>query len=263
MRFLLLLLVFLSGKLFAQIPNPGFESWVAGNWQLEPEGWTTSNGQVLPAVTQDNDSYEGIFAMRVDAVNDGLGAYGWAECTIPIDYIPSSLDFYVKAGTEFGSVNVSISFWNNEFLFNSFEWNSGSSIDEWTYISIPMEQNEPVLTHAVIQVDAIVGDLVAGTAWISVDAMGFDGTLSDEQVVVNKDIQIYPNPAADRVNIQNFKEVIDYVSIYDNSGKLVEQKRANKSYNQIDVSQLPVGTYLMVATLENGKSISKKLLIVR
>jgi len=126
-----------------------------------------------------------------------------------------------------------------------------------------MEQNEPVLTHAVIQVDAIVGDLVAGTAWISVDAMGFDGTLSDEQVVVNKDIQIYPNPAADRVNIQNFKEVIDYVSIYDNSGKLVEQKRANKSYNQIDVSQLPVGIYLMVATLENGKSISKKLLIVR
>ncbi len=260
MRSLLLLSVFLSSSLFAQIPNPGFESWVVGNWQLDPEGWTTANGQLLPAVIQDNDAYEGDYAMRVNAIDDGLGAFGWAECTVPITYIPSSLDFYVKAGTEFGGVSVSISFYNNEFLFNSFDWNSGSPIEEWTLISIPLEQEEPVLTHAVIRVEAQVGDLVPGTAWISVDAMGFEGPLSDDDVMGDEKLELYPNPASDYIILDGIS-ANSTVRIMNVSGQTVFESNPATSQMRLDVQNFAQGLYIINIQNPDKINISRKLVI--
>ncbi|MGB6037225.1 MAG: T9SS type A sorting domain-containing protein [Cryomorphaceae bacterium] len=259
MRFLLLLSVFLTGSLFAQIPNPGFESWIVGNWLLDPEGWTNGNNQ-FAMVTQDEDAFEGDFAMRVDAVNNGLGAFGWAECTVPIDYIPSSLNFYAKAGTEFGGVIVTISFYNNESLFNSFEWNSGTSIEEWTLVSIPLEQNEPVLTHAVIRVEAQVGDLVPGTAWISVDAMGFEGALSDGDMVVDKNLELYPNPAADYIILDGIPPN-STVRIMNIAGQMVFESNSSTTLLRLDVQDFAKGLYILNVQAANRVSTSQKLVI--
>ncbi|MCZ4410736.1 T9SS type A sorting domain-containing protein [Cryomorphaceae bacterium 1068] len=260
MRFLLLLSVFLSSSLLAQIPNPGFESWIVGNWQLDPEGWTTSNGQLIPAVYQDTDSYEGEFAMRVDAVDNGLGGYGFAECTVPIDYIPSSLDFYVKAGTEFGGVSVTISFYNNDFLFNSFDWNSGTSIEEWTLVSIPMEQNEPVLTHTVIRVEAQVGDLVPGTAWISVDAMGFEGPLSDGDIIDDRDFAIYPNPANDYIILDGLAPNAT-IRIINIAGQTVFESNSVATQMRLDLDNFAPGLYILDVQPVKKAGVSRKLVI--
>lgn len=260
MRSLLLLFVFLSSSLLAQIPNPGFESWVVGNWLLDPEGWTTSNGQLLPAVIQDSEAYEGNFAMRVNAVDIGVGAIGWAECTVPIDFIPSSLDFYAKAGTEFGGVSVTISFYNNEFLFNSFYWNSGSPIEEWTLVSIPLEQNEPVLTHAVIRVEAQVGDLVPGNAWISVDAMGFEGPLRNDDMIVDQDLEIYPNPASDYIILDGIS-ANSTVRIVNIAGQMIFESNSNTSQLRLDVRDFVKGLYILNVQTPNKVSTSRKLVI--
>lgn len=262
-RSLLLLSVLFTATVLAQIPNAGFESWIPGNWLPSPEGWTTPNDQLNVVVTPDIESFEGNFAMRVDAVENGLGAFGWAETTVPIDYIPASLDFYVKSGIDFGGVGVSISFYNNEFLFSSFYWGSGESIDAWTLVSLELEQNEPILTHAVIRVDASVGDLVAGTAWISLDAMGFDGPLSDQTTPADDQFQIYPNPASDVLTIKGSTEEIETISIYDISGKLVDERSLNASFAEIDISGLPAGSYTTVANVDSGNRFSQKLLIAR
>jgi len=260
MRYLLLLSIFLSSSLYAQIPNPGFESWVAGNWQPDPEGWGTTNGQLIPAVYQDSDSYEGDFAMRVDAVNNGLGAYSKAQCTFPTTFIPGSLDFYVKAGTEFGGVSVTISYFNGENMFYSEFWGSGQAIEEWTLVSIPLSQIEPIMTHAVIKVEASVGDLVPGTAWISVDAMGFEGPLSDGDVMVDQNIEIYPNPASDYLTLDGIA-ANSTVRILNLAGQTVFESNSEVSQMRVDVQHFATGLYILNVQDQNKVSTSQKLLI--
>lgn len=260
MRFLLLLSIFLSCSLLAQIPNPGFESWVPAPWYPSPEGWETPNDEGNTVVTQDQAAFEGDYAMRVDAVLDGIGAFGWAECTVPIDYIPSSLDFYAKAGTEFGGVIVTISFYNNDLLFNSFDWNSGSPIEEWTLISIPMAQNEPVLTHAIIRVEALVGDFSPGTAWISVDAMGFDGPLNNADQIVDDQLRLFPNPASESINISGITAG-SKVRIMNLAGQTVFESISTNSQMIADVKNLPKGLYIVHIQGSNENSLSQKLVI--
>lgn len=260
MRNLLLLFILFQGSLFAQIPNPGFESWIVGNWLPNPQGWTTPNDQFNTVVSQDTDSYEGDFAMRVEAMPDGIGGFGWAECTIPIDYIPSSLDFYAKSDVEFGGVNVVITFFNNDFLFTSFNWSSGESIEDWTLISIPMEQNEPVLTHAVIRVEALYGDLVPGSAWISVDAMGFDGPLSSSPLLQESDFRFFPNPARDQLIIEDVLPG-STIRIINLTGQTIYTETGQQSLLSIDVSNFPTGLYLLSITEPNQITRSQKLVV--
>jgi hypothetical protein len=198
--------------------------------------------------------------MRVDAVGVPLGAYGFAECTFPIDYIPSSIDFYAKAGTEFGGVSVTISFFNNEFLFNSFDWNSGTSIEEWTLVSIPMQQDEPVLTHAVIRIEAIVGDLVPGNAWISVDAMGFEGPLSDDDMIVDQDLELYPNPASDYIILDGIAPN-STVRIMNIAGQLVFEANSTASQIRLDVQRFAKGLYMLNVQSPDKVGTSRKLVI--
>lgn len=56
----------MAGGLFAQIPNPSFETWTSGN----PDGWLTTNvvGTYTP-VTQSSDAHAGTSAARGEVVD--------------------------------------------------------------------------------------------------------------------------------------------------------------------------------------------------
>ena len=259
MRLFLLLSILISSTLSAQIPNPGFESWIVGNWLLDPEGWTNGNNQ-FAMVTQDEDAFEGNFAMRVDALDNGLGAYGWAECTFPNTFIPASLDFYVKALAEFGGVSVTISFFNDEIMFYSESWNSGTSINEWTLVSIPLEQIEPVMTHAVIRVEAQVGDLVPGTAWISIDAMGFEGPLSNGDELIKQELELFPNPASNQVILDGVtpNSIVRIVNV---AGQTVYESNSVTSQVRIDVQKFAKGLYILNVQGADNVGTSRKLVI--
>jgi hypothetical protein len=258
MRNLLVFCILFTFGAHAQtVPNGNFESWFVGNWQLVPEAWATQNDGLTPMTTQDLDAYEGDYAMRVTALPNGIGFSGFANCTIPTAAIPPSLDFYVKALCEFGGVSVSISFYNNDMEVYSEFWSSGTSIDDWTYVSLQLSQIEPVMTHAVIRAEAFVGDLVPGQAWISVDAMGFGGTLSND----NADqisFELFPNPTKDTFHISG--EVNGYqFSLFDLTGKAVKRSILNSTINSIDISELPPGLYLVELRSEGKWRGSQKL----
>ncbi|MFN2430740.1 MAG: hypothetical protein ABR574_12030, partial [Cryomorphaceae bacterium] len=115
MKTLFTFLVSLSiATLSAQIPNANFESWVEEDGFLTPEDWEPLIVNDVSSVTQDLDSYEGIYAMQVEALKTGVGSSGNASTTVDIDFIPASLDFYAKASSEFGFVSVEITFYNQE-----------------------------------------------------------------------------------------------------------------------------------------------------
>ncbi len=260
MKKALFIFILLSASTYAQvIPNPGFESWFVEIWQPVPEGWATPNGQLIPVVVQDLEAYEGNFAMRVNAVNDGIGAYGWAACTLDTDNIPPSLDFYVKALAEFGGVSVSISFYNNEIEVYTEFWSSGESIDEWTFVSMPLDQIEPVMTHAIIRVEASVGDLVPGQAWISVDAMSF-GSVQNISSQTTTRFEMMPNPAVSSFTLKNLP-LGGRIRLINSVGQITMEENTVSDQAVINVEDLNPGIYFVEVVSVDGSSQTRKLIL--
>ena len=70
----------------------------------------------------------------------------------------------------------------------------------------------------------------------------YANNLSQEEFLKDA-ITIYPNPVSNVLNIKNAGIEIENVNIYDLNGRLI--KRIQIDHNQIDVSQLPKGIYIL------------------
>ncbi len=77
---------------------------------------------------------------------------------------------------------------------------------------------------------------------------------------VTVQIKIYPNPAHSILNIETI-EIIQSISIYDLTGKLVESRKGNLTV--LDVENLPSSYYLMQIELASGQILSTKLIITK
>jgi hypothetical protein len=66
-------------------------------------------------------------------------------------------------------------------------------------------------------------------------------------------ITIYPNPTKDYINISVENDKIENVEIYNLTGKLVKQEKSNK----INISNLPVGMYIIKVETDGGNCIKK------
>jgi hypothetical protein len=201
--------------------------------------------------------------MRVEAIPTGIGAFGSSIATVDIDYIPASLDFYVKTENDAGFVEVTIGFYNNEDLFNEFTWTNSDTISEWTYVSIPMVQNEPVLTHAEIEVSALVGDFSPGMAKIWVDNMGFDGTTNTDERLGEEELHIFPNPAVNKINFRKNQSQSDRLQIFSANGELRIEKSFNQNLQEIDLTGFSAGVYYYRLFSSEKVSSSGKFLVVK
>jgi len=86
-----------------------------------------------------------------------------------------------------------------------------------------------------------------------------DVTTSMENSPSQNDIQIFPNPATDRVII-SFEEIRNYhLSIFDMLGKTLYQQKLEDPINDVDIAFLPKGTYLIQVVAE-GYFVTKKLI---
>jgi hypothetical protein len=76
------------------------------------------------------------------------------------------------------------------------------------------------------------------------------------------DVTLYPNPAVNSVKILNSaNQNLLEATIYDISGRIVSvHKLDNNSVNDLDVSKLTSGNYIITIQSENGK-VSKKLIV--
>ncbi len=90
-----------------------------------------------------------------------------------------------------------------------------------------------------------------GKSWL----LNPDGIAENE----NARVSIYPNPASDKLFIDNTTEYSS-VAVYDYNGRLVLQQA--KTSNSVDVSTLPCGTYTLQLTNAN-KKVNQQFTIVR
>ena len=77
----------------------------------------------------------------------------------------------------------------------------------------------------------------------------------------NKDaVSVWPNPTTHFINIANSKNNnYTKVGIYDLMGKTMIETKLNTGINEIPVSQLPSGTYLLKIENSQGESTSRKI----
>jgi len=262
MKFVFTLIISLIiTPLSAQIVNGNFESWVNFQGYLLLQGWEIYSYEDVASVTQDFDAYEGMYAVKVTAQDTGLGAYGRAGTAFPIDNIPPSLDFYVKASSEFGSVAVEVEFYNDDELVNSFAWTSAEeSLSDWTFVSIPLDQNPGDISLGKISITAQVGDFASGSAVISVDQMAF-GIATAVEDQSKGFFNLYPNPASKSVYFDATGE-IKRIEIRDHMGKQVGTYTDLESQHKIPVHHLAEGYYTVMAYLESGATARQKLVVV-
>jgi hypothetical protein len=86
------------------------------------------------------------------------------------------------------------------------------------------------------------------------------GTFINKTDNNNESINIYPNPANDKISIDLGSMNTAQISISDISGKTVFEKALSSNNNSIDISMLHQGIYFVNITTEHG-IITKKLVI--
>jgi hypothetical protein len=88
-------------------------------------------------------------------------------------------------------------------------------------------------------------------------------SLTSEEVTLNKEVQIYPNPAKNEIFIKSNSLAIGetIISVYDSTGKLVISEKKNlKSQNTVDTSRLSNGIYIIKGE-GIGVNFSQKIII--
>jgi hypothetical protein len=89
--------------------------------------------------------------------------------------------------------------------------------------------------------------------------LNHDGPVGmDESSIVVRPYGFYPNPAKDQLHMEFSPDVQPTkVELYDLQGRLVHTQ--SKTFESVDMSQLPTGTYTMRVTMEDGTAYSDKV----
>jgi hypothetical protein len=77
-------------------------------------------------------------------------------------------------------------------------------------------------------------------------------SLSINEIEFNQNLKFYPNPTSNSVFLYIENEIIKNIYIFDLNGKLVSNQK--NSNNQIDLSNLQTGTYIIKTDNQNIKS---------
>ena len=81
----------------------------------------------------------------------------------------------------------------------------------------------------------------------------YDGIFSNNEEVSGQDIEIYPNPTSDILNLRLKTNTNSRIELYNLQGELINSWKveSNNSNLQLDISQLEVGVYVL-RVIENG-----------
>ncbi|GEN65968.1 T9SS type A sorting domain-containing protein [Chryseobacterium rhizosphaerae] len=138
-------------------------------------------------------------------------------------------------------------------------------IEKWRkYVSGDSRKREERLSDLKLNRDGSI--VIAGT---SAEKFGEENwkivKLGDKQVdqlIEKQDIKIYPNPVSDyayvEIGFNDFKEAD--ISVYDMSGKLLQQIKTKNKVTKINTQTLVQGAYLVTIKTDTNKTANAKLI---
>ncbi|MCZ4410739.1 T9SS type A sorting domain-containing protein [Cryomorphaceae bacterium 1068] len=86
----------------------------------------------------------------------------------------------------------------------------------------------------------------------------------DTQNTGNSELTLFPNPATDVLKIDAGNEVIDRISLFDISGKLITEKnKVNSPKTFFNINNLPSGLYVVEVVGSNGFTSREKVVVAK
>ena len=110
----------------------------------------------------------------------------------------------------------------------------------------------------------IDGRSLAFTGAVTMES-GVMTTSIENEVIVNPNFLIFPNPSADKISVDLGESVVGGVadlSIYDILGNEIMSIPNYTNKTEIDISNIPIGTYTIQIQTPTG-SVSQRLLLNR
>ncbi len=113
--------------------------------------------------------------------------------------------------------------------------------------------------HALTGSDVYTNEIWSSPFDLSGNLELINNPLSIDEPEVSAQVEFYPNPAVDFINIESLF-AFRRISLLDQNGALVMNQTFDSSRNQqLDVSQLPSGIYMLRIVGLGDKNVSKKL----
>jgi hypothetical protein len=264
----------LSGGLFAQIPNPGFETWTSGN----PDGWLTSNAPgIYTPVTQTTDAHSGASAARGEIV-DFFGsavppllyvANGGGGFPVTQDY--TNLNGWFKAGVQNNDVvQIIIAAYdaaNNPVGGGSELFSNASSYQPF---SIPIFTNgTPTASYQIFFSISDTSGATDGTigSYFIVDDLELTSSTDVRDQSAPEQLKVFPNPAREYLFYVPSATLRGQVNaqLIDLQGKSVFAENFEASgtpqARRLDLTGIAPGFYLL--RLLNGASTEVVKVVVK
>lgn len=270
----------------AQIPNPGFEQWTAGN----PDGWFTNNIPTFAVpVTQSSTRHSGSFSAQAEVVSaPGFPFYPPVLSSVfPVSQRHATLTFWVEF-TSVGGDGAGVAVWlyNNQTQIalgvgETFESNP------WELVTIPIDYFSTEIPDSCYIYFFVTGDSLGGDPHVGsvarVDDLAFSGVVSvqgtDREPLAFKLGQNYPNPFNPSTEIEF--EIADYstkdgstsdgglvsLKVFDLLGREVativnERMSPGRHTRSFKADGLPSGVYFYRLTA-GGQSVSKRMVLLK
>ncbi len=262
------------------VPNLDFEDWLYHATD-EPSSWYSSNLFSNPLETNTSE-------LPCQEITPGVNGTGSAVMiktvrnsdgdTLPglLSYGEIEVDDYdpiIHGQSYFGSPTLLSGYFNkpttgddSEMLIEIFE--NGASIFNqseiisnatmgFTYFEIPLSYSG---TPDSIRLFAYSGDN-PGTE-LHLDSINLSGgNLAVPEFLFEKNVQVYPNPASNYIEIQSALPLVQF-ELFSLDGKLIKSNTLGSTLTyRIDLSDLDKGNYLL--RIQNSQGIQTKQLVLK
>lgn len=189
--------------------------------------------------------------------NDGFGAvktFGGPTGDDP-DYFLLTIKKYSNGTLSTDSIDFYLA--DYRFADNSMDY----VINEWTYVDLTSLGAADSLSFTLSSTDNHPMFGMNTPAYFCLDNIVTSGTLvSNNNIEEKLEMEIYPNPTTDFLFIKNLENQNDLtINIYDLLGQQINNNTITNNNNQIDVSNLPIGTYLI--RVQDGEKQSSQLFV--
>ncbi len=290
--FTILCATVISSSAFAQIPNPGFETWDATGSYNRLVGWDspdsiTSSFSVYPCSQGTPGAVGASYVKLVSStvltyVAPGLAVSGkidFATMTPSSGFAyslrPANLTGswqYMASGADQGHIVVMLTKWNtttsSRDTISFTDYSLPGMVMSWATFSIPLTyQNGAFPDSGLVLLSSSGASPVAGS-YLYVDDLAFTGavTAGVNEMTNQSAISVYPNPAraATTLTYNSATGTSIKVSINDMSGRnvatLTPAVVAGKNKLPIDVSGFPKGMYI-VRIIDGNNTEVQKLIV--
>lgn len=284
-------LTLLSGSVFAQIPNSGFENWTSMGAYENPDSWGTMNNTTALAsiytATKGTPGSPGSSYLKLTSktvgpgVVNGIAVSGVLDSTTMLPksgfaYTTRSVNFTGKwqhmiYGSSQGGITVLLTQWNTSLnkrdtIAIANQTLSGMAMS-WANFSIPftyLSSNNP--DSCIIFLRAS-GSNPTNNDYLWVDNLGFSGTVGMEEMSSSiTNFSIFPNPASSQINLMfELKDAQEVnLTIIDLTGKVVYTKSYGIIHGikseMISCEGIAKGAYFIKLNSVNGTQTQKVIL---